>query len=80
MSEADAEYGNLAIEVFDGVGGDAVIFERFAWTWRDDEVTRVEGDELIHRHLVVAEDANVCAKFAEVLDEVVGERIVIVYH
>jgi len=78
MSETDTEYGNLAIEVFDGVGGNAVVFERFAWSWRDDEVRRIEGDELVHRDLVIAENFDVRAEFAEVLDEVVGEGVVVV--
>ena len=64
--------------MFDGIGGDAVVFERFAWTWGDDEVSWVEGDELIHRDLVIAEDFDIRAEFAEVLDEVVGEGVVVV--
>jgi hypothetical protein len=32
MSETDAEYGNLSIEVFDGIRGDAVVLDGFAWT------------------------------------------------
>ena len=78
MSETDSEDGNFSVEIFDRIGGDAVVFDGFAWSWGDDEMRRVERDELIHRHLVVAEDANVRAEFAEVLDEVVGEGVVVV--
>lgn len=73
MSETDTEHGNLAIEVFDGVRGDAVVLDGFAWSWGDHKVRRVERDELIHRHLVVAKDFDVRAEFAKVLDEVVSE-------
>jgi hypothetical protein len=38
MPEADSEHGDFAREVFDGFGRDAAVFERFAWTWGDDEV------------------------------------------
>ncbi len=38
----------------------------------------LEGDQLVQRDLVVAEDADVRAEFAEVLDEVVGERVVVI--
>jgi hypothetical protein len=61
-----------------GFGGDAAVFDGFAWSWGDDEMVRLEGDEFVHRNLVVAEDANVRAEFAEVLDEVVGEGVVVV--
>ena len=47
MSEADAEHGNFAREVFDGFGGNAAIFDGFAWTWGDDEMVRLEGDQLV---------------------------------
>ena len=47
MSEADAEHGNFAREMFDGFGRDAAIFDRFAWTWGDDKMVRLEGDQLV---------------------------------
>ena len=40
---------------------------------------RVECDELIYRHLIIAEDFDIRAEFAEVLDEVVGKRVVVIY-
>jgi hypothetical protein len=79
MSKADAEYGNFAREMFDGFGGNAAIFDGFAWTWRDDEMVRLEGDQLVQGNLVIAKDANIRAEFAEVLDEVVGEGVVVIY-
>ena len=78
MSEADAEHGNFARKVFDGFGGNATIFDGFAWAWGDDEMVRLERDQLVQGDLVVAKDANVRAKFAEVLDEVVGEGVVVI--
>ena len=42
-------------------------------------MTRIEGSQFVQRDLVVAEDANVRAKFAEVLDEVVGKGVVVIY-
>jgi hypothetical protein len=78
MPEADSEYGNLAVEVLDGIGGDAVVFERLTGSRRDDKVRWIEGDELIHRDLIIAEDFDICAEFAEILDEVVSERIVVI--
>jgi hypothetical protein len=78
MSETDSENGNPACEMFDGFGGNAAVFDGFAWAWRDDKVVGLEGDQLVQRDLVVAEDAYVRAEFAEVLDEVVGERVVVI--
>jgi hypothetical protein len=73
MSEADSEHGDFAIEMFDGVGGDAVIFDGLTGSRGDDKMRRIEGDELIYRNLVIAEDTNLRAQFAEVLNEVVGK-------
>ena len=73
MPEADSQHRNFARKIFDGFGRNAAVFERFAWTWGDDEVVRFEGDEFVQRDLVVAVDADVRAEFAEVLHEVVGE-------
>ena len=73
MPEADSQHGDFAREVFDRFGRDAAIFERFAWTWGDDEVVRLEGNQFVQRDLVVAIDTNVRAEFTEVLNEVVGE-------
>src|ERR1043165_9194733 len=50
MSETDAQHGDLAIKVLDGISRDTVIFDGLAWPRRDDEMTWVEGDQLIHRH------------------------------
>jgi hypothetical protein len=78
MPEADTEHGDFSVEVFDCVGGDAVIFERFAGTGGDNEMRWVERNKLVHRHLIIAEDFDVRAEFAEVLDEVVGEGVIII--
>ena len=51
---------------------------RFAWTWGDHEVVGLEGDEFVQRDLVVAVDANVRPEFTEVLNEVVGEVVVVI--
>src|SRR5690349_22201688 len=42
VSEADSEYGNLAIEVFDCICRNAIIFDGFAGARGDDEVARVQ--------------------------------------
>jgi hypothetical protein len=47
MSEADAEHGDFAREVFDGFRRNAAIFDGFAWAWGDDEMVRLEGDQLV---------------------------------
>jgi len=79
MPKANAKHGNLTVKVFDGIGGNAIVFERFARSGGNDEVTRIERDELIYRDLVIAEDFDIRTEFAEVLDEVVGEGVVVIY-
>ena len=78
MTETNTEHRDFAIEVFDGIRRDTTIFDGFAWTWRDDEMVRLECDQLVQGNLVIAKDANIRAEFAEVLDEVVGEGVVII--
>ncbi len=57
--------------MLDGISGDAIIFDGFAWSGRDDQVGGIERNKLIHRDLVIAEDANVRAEFAEILNQVI---------
>jgi hypothetical protein len=78
MPKADAEHGDLAGEVLDGVRGNTVVFERFARSGRDNEMGRVEGNELVYRHLVITEDFDIRAEFAEILDEVVGKGVIVI--
>ncbi len=39
---------------------------------------RVEGDQLVHRDLVITKDTDIRAQLAKVLDEVVGEGVVVI--
>ena len=78
VPETDTEHGNFAVKIFDGFGGDAVVFQGFAGSGGNDEVTRIERDELVHRDLVVAEYFDVRSEFAEVLDEVIRKRVVVI--
>jgi hypothetical protein len=41
-------------------------------------MVRLEGDQLVQGNLVIAKDANIRAKFAKVLNEVVGEGVVVI--
>ena len=52
MPEADAKHGDFAREVFDGFGRDAAIFDGFAWTWGDDKMVRLEGNQFIQSSLL----------------------------
>src|ERR1044071_6885151 len=52
VPEADAEHGDLAGEMLDGIRGDTIILDGFAWTRRYHQVRWVERDQLVHRDLV----------------------------
>ena len=71
VPETDAEHGDLSGEVFDSSRRNAPILDRFARTRRDDEMVRLEGDQLVQRDLVVAEDADLRAQLTQILDKVV---------
>ena len=77
MSEADSEHWDFSCEVADELDADACFMGR-AGPWRDDDLFRSHLLDLANRDLIVAANFDFCAQFAEVLDQVVGERIVIV--
>src|SRR5208337_4953175 len=49
-----------------------------AWSRRNDDALGVHRLDLADRHFVVAANLDLGAQFAEVLDEVVSERIVVI--
>ena len=77
VAEADAENRNLAGHVADEVDGDAGLLRR-AGAGREEDAVRVQGFDLVRGQLVVAADDDVGAELAHVLDEVVGEGVVVV--
>src|SRR5271167_1992232 len=77
VAEADAEDGNFAGEVTDEFDADPG-FARRTGTGRDHDFFRTQGCDLPDRDLIVAPHLNLSAQFADVLDEVVSEGIVVV--
>src|SRR5262245_26028383 len=51
---------------------------RRARTWRNDDVGRFQSLDLLKGHAIVPEHAQLIAHLAEVLNQVVGERIVVI--
>lgn len=79
VAQADAEDGDFAGEVFDDVVGEAG-FARGAGAGGDENAVGVEFFDAGEGDLVVAVDLHGNVHFAQVLDEVVGERIVVIEH
>src|SRR5579864_7210393 len=77
VTEADAEHWDFSREVADQVDADARLMRR-AWAGRDDDALGTHALNFVHGNLVVAAHLDLCAQFAEVLDQVVGEGIVVV--
>ena len=77
MSKANAEHRNLACEVLDGVDADTGLM-RSTGAGGDEDAIRMKGIDLDNRRLIVASDFYVRPQFAKILDQVVGEGIVIV--
>src|SRR6185312_6804358 len=77
VPEADAQDGDLA-----GVGPDHVQADSGlvggAGAGRDHQVRGRQGADVAGRDLVVADHPNLRTNLAEVLDQVVGERVVII--
>src|SRR3954452_14690738 len=79
MTEAHAQDGNLPGVALDDVQADARLVGG-ARTRGDHDVRRREAGDRRRRDLVVAHDAHVLLQLTQVLNEVVGERIVVVDH
>src|SRR5688572_13566671 len=77
MTEADAEDRHARTEAANDVHRDAGVL-RAARSGRDEDLLRRHGLDLTDRDLVVASDAELRAQLAQVLDQVVGERVVVV--
>ena len=77
MSEADTEDRNFAGKVADQFDADPGVLRR-ARARGNDDALGIETRYLVHAEFVVPPYFDASAQFAEVLDEVVGERVVIV--
>jgi len=77
VSEADAENRNLAREVANEIDADSGLLRR-AWTGRNDNAVRLHYLNVGDCNLIVPANLNLGAEFPEILNEVVGKRIVIV--
>src|SRR5712691_1449766 len=79
VPEADAENRRGRVEASDQPERDA----RAVWIARprgDDDALGLESFYLVERDLVVARHVHAGAQLAHVLDEVVGERVVVIQH
>src|SRR5262245_17780732 len=79
VSKAHTEYRRRRSEAPDDVTRNACIFGP-TWTWRDHDLLGGHRANLVDGDLVVAPDTQDRAKLAEILHEVVGERVVVIYH
>src|SRR5690606_22353092 len=79
VPEAHAEDRNPAAEALDDRHRDPRLVGR-ARPGRDHDLRGREALDLVEADLIVAVNAHVLAELAEILHEVVGERVVIVDH
>jgi hypothetical protein len=79
MAKADTEDRIAAGELHDRLDRDAG-FPRGAGARRNHDLVRRQALDVFDRDLVVTHDRHVRSQFAEILHQVVGERIVIVDH
>src|SRR5262245_36215678 len=77
MAETDAENRNLPGEALDQRHRDAG-FTRRARPRGDHDLSRLPGGDLLERQRVVAMNVHVRTELAQILDEVVGEAVVVV--
>src|SRR4051794_39383994 len=80
VPEADAEDWRARFgEGANRIDRDARLLRR-TWARRNDEPIGLQPNELGDRRLVIADDAHLSAPLPQVLDEVVGEGVVVVDH
>ena len=77
MPEADAKYRNSAGEVAYDFNADTRIPWR-AWPWRNDNAFRMHIFKIFDCHLVIAAHFDLLPQLANILDQVVGERVIVV--
>src|SRR5262245_4949212 len=78
MTETNTEYRQLLTEMLKHVDGNAGVV-RSSGTRRDDDSIRPQGRfDFGNRYFIVPAYLNALAQFTEILDQVVGERIVVV--
>ena len=79
MPKTDTEYRFPACEMPQHFHGDACLIRRFR-SWRDTDMVWIQLLDFFNGDLIVAVSLHICAQFAELLDDVVCKRIVVVYH
>jgi len=77
MSQANAEQWDSPREVADELDADAG-FLRSAGAGRDHDPLGTEPFDFLYRNLVVPPHLDLRAQFSQILDQVVGKRIVVV--
>jgi len=77
VTEADPKHWNFSCEAADQIDADARVMRR-ARTGGNDNPLRPQVLDLVDRDLIVAANLDLRAQLADVLNEVVSERIVIV--
>jgi hypothetical protein len=77
MSKADSEDWSLAGKMADQVDADSGFLRR-AGSGREQDAFGVHGFDIRDRDLIVSADHDFGSQFAQVLDQVVSERIVVV--
>src|SRR5215211_3374639 len=80
VAQADAERRHARLrEPLDDLEADTGLIGR-ARTGRHDHAIELAAEQVVHGRAVVAHDLQVASHLAQVLDEVVGERVVVVDH
>src|ERR1041385_6087188 len=77
VSETYAENRSSSCKVANEFDADAR-FVRRAGAGRDDDAFWSHGVHLIDRDLIIAANFDFCAQFAEILDQVISEGIVVI--
>ena len=79
MSQTNTKNGNLATKLPDDFHGNTSLI-RCTGAGGNDDACRVFMTNLIDTDFIIAVNFNFLSKFAEVLHNVVGERIIIINH
>ena len=79
MTKADAQKRQASGEMLHGLDRDTRLVRR-ARSRRDNDAAGLEGLDLFDRNLIVAIDPYVLPQLAQILNEIVGERVVIIDH
>src|SRR5436853_3013925 len=77
VSQTDAQDRFLGLKILDQFQGNAGLVRR-SWSRRDHNAVRIPAFNFGNLDLIIAVNFRVLAQFSQILDEIIGKRIIVI--